>query len=191
MRFRHGEVRTASQGHPAEAVVRLGGGVRSIERQVTEVIGSAGSLGAVGYSVLSDQAGRVAWDTLHTAESKATISARINARPLDALDIADRINSDRSDSAAEPSTICDMGFGALTVLADAVPTSEALAFVQGIISAGALTPSSYVIERCPLNVKSQIDVFSDIGSSIALMRRVKRQYDPGNTLNPGRFAGKI
>jgi FAD/FMN-containing dehydrogenase len=36
-----------------------------------------------------------------------------------------------------------------------------------------------------------MDVFGDVGSAIAVMRRIKNQYDPTNTLNPGRFAGKI
>jgi FAD/FMN-containing dehydrogenase len=34
-------------------------------------------------------------------------------------------------------------------------------------------------------------VFSDVGNSIEIMRRVKKKCDPANTLNPGRFVGKI
>ena len=48
-----------------------------------------------------------------------------------------------------------------------------------------------IIERCPTAVKMNMDVFGDVGSSIEIMKRIKRQYDPGRVLNPGRFAGRI
>ena len=48
-----------------------------------------------------------------------------------------------------------------------------------------------VIERCPAGVKARFDVWDDVGDSIEVMRRLKEQYDPGRTLNPGRFVGGI
>ena len=36
-----------------------------------------------------------------------------------------------------------------------------------------------------------IDVWGDVGSSLALMRALKQQLDPKNTLNPGRYVGGI
>ncbi len=47
------------------------------------------------------------------------------------------------------------------------------------------------IERCPLPVKAGLDVWDQVGEPIAIMRRLKEQYDPGNVLNPGRFVGGI
>ena len=46
-------------------------------------------------------------------------------------------------------------------------------------------------ERCPLPVKAGLDVWDQVGEPIAIMRRLKEQYDPGNVLNPGRFVGGI
>ena len=48
-----------------------------------------------------------------------------------------------------------------------------------------------VIERCPAGVKARFDVWDDVGEGIEVMRRLKEQYDPGRTLNPGRFVGGI
>jgi len=39
--------------------------------------------------------------------------------------------------------------------------------------------------------KTEIDAWGNAGDALPLMRAVKAQFDPKNTLNPGRFAGGI
>ena len=176
-------------------LVRLGGGVRSVERQVNEVTGAAGAGGATGYAVLDDDTAGKAWALLDDAESVADVTARVTARTGITLQIAEALTH---DSFAEPdgvtvgvSTICDLGFGALTALASAESDAQALSFVNAVVGEAANSGGSYIIEKCPVIVKQQMDVFSDVGNAIDIMRRIKDQYDPANTLNPGRFAGKI
>ena len=48
-----------------------------------------------------------------------------------------------------------------------------------------------VVERCPNEVKSKIDVWGDSPEGVDIMRRVKQELDPDGILNPGRFAGRI
>jgi len=48
-----------------------------------------------------------------------------------------------------------------------------------------------VVERCPLGVKQQIDVWGDSFDGMAIMRRIKQQFDPQGILNPGRFVGRL
>lgn len=50
---------------------------------------------------------------------------------------------------------------------------------------------SAVVEHAPLAVKRRIDVWSEAPGAIEIMRRIKRQFDPQGTLNPGRFVGGI
>ena len=171
-------------------LVRLGGGARSIERQVNEVTGAAGAAGATGYAVLDGDTAGKAWALLDDAESMAGVTARVTARTTLTIDISEAVRSQSKDGHAA-STICDLGFGALTVLGVVVSDEQALSFVNSIVSTVSKSTGSYVIEKCPLSVKQQMDVFSDVGNSIEIMRRVKKQYDPDNTLNPGRFVGKI
>lgn len=179
----------APAGDSWTLLIRLGGGVRSIERQVNEVVGAAGSQGATGYAVLSDSAASATWAKLDEVETETKLSIRVNARTGDALKISRTILSDSSSTETEPSTISDLGFGSTTALS--VSDANASQFVDSVLNSCVTYDSSYVIEKCPLNVKESRDVFSDVGSSIALMRRIKYQYDPANTLNPGRFAGKL
>lgn len=174
-------------------LVRLGGGVRSIERQVNEVVGAAGAASASGYAVLFDVSAKAAWTHLEDAETNSQIAIRMNARTSETLNASDQICSSSSKTNNEVSTICDLGFGALTVLGSSNSYSDAAAvsFANSVVGTVSKYQSSYVIEKCPVVVKRQLDVFSDVGSSIDLMHRIKAQYDPANSLNPGRFSGKI
>ncbi len=67
-------------------------------------------------------------------------------------------------------------------------TAEAVAEVTALAkSSGAVC----VIERCPPDLKHQIDVFGEPPSSLSLMRSIKAEFDPVRVLSPGRFVGKI
>jgi glycolate oxidase FAD binding subunit len=50
---------------------------------------------------------------------------------------------------------------------------------------------SLVILRCPLEIKSKMDVWGSAGDALPLMRSIKAQFDPTGVLNPGRFIGGI
>ena len=50
---------------------------------------------------------------------------------------------------------------------------------------------SLAILRCPLEIKSKMDVWGSAGDALALMRNIKAQFDPTGVLNPGRFIGGI
>jgi len=47
-----------------------------------------------------------------------------------------------------------------------------------------------VVLRRPHELHS-IDAWGNVGDGVSLMRAVKHQLDPKNTLNPGRFVGGI
>jgi glycolate oxidase FAD binding subunit len=58
----------------------------------------------------------------------------------------------------------------------------------------ALLPEggSLVVERCPTEMKSAVDVWGPVPPDrLAIMRRIKAEFDPGGTLNPGRFVGGL
>ncbi len=57
----------------------------------------------------------------------------------------------------------------------------------GIEQAGG----SLVLLRHALMRSSGLDAWGNAGDALPLMREVKRQFDPKNTLNPGRFVGGI
>ena len=50
---------------------------------------------------------------------------------------------------------------------------------------------SVVVQEAPLSVKERLEVWGPVGDYLGLTRRVKEKFDPGYTLNPGRFLGGI
>jgi glycolate oxidase FAD binding subunit len=48
-----------------------------------------------------------------------------------------------------------------------------------------------VILRAPKEIKSQLDVWGDVGQTESMMRALKEKFDPGAILNPGRFVAGI
>jgi len=79
------------------------------------------------------------------------------------------------------------GIGMLRLETDPVQLSAAIELLRSELQSrsGAL-----VILRRPPGLNS-IDAWGNAGDSVSLMRAVKHQLDPKNTLNPGRFVGRI
>jgi glycolate oxidase FAD binding subunit len=48
-----------------------------------------------------------------------------------------------------------------------------------------------ILLAAPSNLKEGIDVWGSVPPTLSLMREIKRQFDPKNLLNPGRFIGGI
>jgi FAD/FMN-containing dehydrogenase len=49
-----------------------------------------------------------------------------------------------------------------------------------------------VVERAPREVKERLDVWGPVEpATLALMNRLKGEFDPLGTLNPGRYVDRI
>ncbi len=104
------------------------------------------------------------------------------------------------DTGVAPAVSGSGGAGVLYVSLDAAADREQVAmFVRALRAAtghgGAEDPSalargSVVVLTAPRAVQSSVDMWGPV-PALALMRAVKRQFDPGNTMAPGRFAGGI
>lgn len=69
---------------------------------------------------------------------------------------------------------------------------EILSIAESINSIRNLVNSlkgTLVIQWAPLSLKSQIDIWGELGTPINIMKRLKALFDPNSILNPGRFIG--
>ncbi len=67
-------------------------------------------------------------------------------------------------------------------------TAESLRALRGVCQE---LGGSLVVEECPRALKDHLDVWGEVGPSLAIMRRLKETLDPRAVMNPGRFVGGI
>ena len=110
------------------------------------------------------------------------------------------IDAVAGDAGVVPAVSGSAGAGVLYVSLDAGAAPDRVAlFVQALRAAaghgrsqdpGALSRGSVVVLTAPAPVQAAVDMWGPV-PALALMREVKRQFDPANTMAPGRFAGGI
>ena len=71
------------------------------------------------------------------------------------------------------------------------PVSVQASLVRALRERIAPGRGSAVVRRAEGELRSLVDVWGPIGDGLALMRQVKRQFDPGGVLNPGRGPGGL
>jgi glycolate oxidase FAD binding subunit len=110
--------------------------------------------------------------------------------------VVDAIDSVAADTGLRPAVGGSAGAGVLyaSLAADEDPEQVAV-FVRALRAAtghgaGALARGSVVVLTAPGAVQEAVDLWGPV-PSLALMRAVKQQFDPGNLMAPGRGPGGI
>jgi glycolate oxidase FAD binding subunit len=113
---------------------------------------------------------------------------RINA-PRTALgEIANTVQADRSEESS-PTIVADLGAGILWLASS--PDQTAGARFSELTSLARNHKGHAIMFAAPPALKTHTDVWGPPPDAFSLMQEIKRQFDPGNLLNPGRFLGAI
>ena len=81
-----------------------------------------------------------------------------------------------------------VGVGCLRLEGSVAALLDAVEELRGYLETRG---GSFSVLRCPVEIKSKLDVWGSVGDSLPLMRRIKAQFDPQGVLNRGRFIGGI
>ena len=92
--------------------------------------------------------------------------------------------------------VADVGFGTVHLLqwGELADPAAAIGDIVAIREQSQALGGTVVVEHCPLAVKAGIDVWGDsaaLEQELAIMRRIKDNFDPAGILNPGRFMGGL
>ena len=76
-------------------------------------------------------------------------------------------------------------------LSEAAEAPSALAYTSRLREIVQGLGGILVVERCPTELKSRLDVWDRAGDDFEIMKRVKAVWDPKGVLAPGRFVGGL
>ena len=136
------------------------------------------------------------WIRLSAApvQSADDLSWRVGLKPIGLVSFLNNMTALENDEASHASLRwhAGLGDGRLRALARApVYHREAVRAFERLRRTVETLGGHLVVERSPLEIKSEFDAWGDFGSAADLMKRVKRQLDPQNLLSPGRFGKGI
>ena len=181
----------------ALAIAVSGGRPTSMRRRVEDTVGLWSSVAETVHVARGDEADdliRALTDLPADSKAPPSICVRINAQPSALRNVLD-FRGTRLGKLEPPSVVADVGFGGGRLLwwdelTDAEP-ARVTNGLKGIQSAALSLGGGAIVERCPDAVKATLDVWGEQPSGMEIMRRLKRQFDPQNILNPGRFVGGL
>ena len=183
----------------AAAIALFAGRTLAVKRKVDDSAGVMRIGGPKAVETLSGAEGDALWQSVTDlgwgAEGTPHLALKVSILPSqvgDFLEVAGAIGA----PGLVQGLVADVGWGQVRSLwwgdegsGGAVDGLEGM--VAGVREAARRRAGHVVVERCPIDIKSKIDVWGDPLESLDLMRRVKSELDPAGILNPGRYAGRI
>jgi FAD/FMN-containing dehydrogenase len=115
---------------------------------------------------------------------------RVALRPTDLVSFLDDMAELEKDEASHTGLKwhAGLGDGRLRAIAQApVYHREAVRALARLRQRVEKLSGSLVLESAPSEVRNEFDAWGDFGSTAELMKRLKAQLDPTNSLSPGRF----
>ena len=185
----------ADTGHDFCLAVRLGGRPRTLERQLDDCRALCRDRGAVSLETVDDSATSPLWSKIAdfgwSNEDGLVATARASLLPSGLPDFVEALEA----GSLAHAVVLEPGYGSALVhwsgngvedIAGAVASAVTHARRAATRAGGVL-----IVERRPRAAGGKIDTWGEVGESIAVMRRMKEQYDPDRVLNAGRFVGGI
>ena len=178
--------------------IRLGGRPRTLDRQMNEVRSTCERFLAIDI-VQTDSSGpnriwRSLTDLGWDPGTDPVMNLKVFALPNQIEQVHNLIEGRRM-STSDAAITSQPGFGTAEVNwfgdESSKDLNELSEIVRRVRSEIANFGGTVVVQKCPTDLKDLVDVWGGEPSGIGVMRRLKAQYDPNNTMNPGRFVGNI
>ena len=174
-------------------VLQIGGMSDAVERQARSVVELCDSN---GWRVTRKDAEGTAevWQRVRDAGrrpvSPATMIIKATCLPSDAVTLVNRIKQISGENWA---VSCNMVNGVVYGYwwDEGLSIDEIETRVKRMREITGALNGHCVVEVCPAQLKERIDVWGFEGPQVDLMKRIKEQFDPNGTLNPGRFVKGI
>jgi FAD/FMN-containing dehydrogenase len=180
-----------------ELWIEMHGTAKLMERAGGDLTALAAASGAAFREVEPAQA-ELLWErvtNLHSWKLHEVTGAAVLKASLPDSAVEELVSRVEQESAAEKcdcSVIAQLGVGIahFFLLSDQTVETQA-GLIRRLRAAAESLGGVLVIERAPLALKQQFDVWGTSGSDSGLMKKMKEAWDPRNTLSPGRGLGRL
>jgi glycolate dehydrogenase FAD-binding subunit len=160
----------------------------TVARHLSDVGGIAAKLN-LGTQVLRDDAHNRFWDEIRDLPLRTNaLVYRFGAPQASVAELASAVQADHS-AEFSPQIVADALAGTMWV-ASAAKGSDAERFSKFTTLARQHSGHIVMLAAPPI-LKQNVDVWGTPPDALSIMREIKRQFDPNNLLNPGRFVAAI
>jgi glycolate oxidase FAD binding subunit len=178
----------ASKAKDWRAAVWCEGFEETVARHLRDALAMAQRIGLAA-ETLRDKAHRRLWDEICDFPLQAGRLVHRVIIPRASITEFVRTILDWHSTEFEPAIALDATLGTVWV---ASPANDSSAGQFAKMNALARELSGHAIVLvAPLALKEGVDVWGSPAAGLSLMREIKRQFDPRNLLNPGRFVAGI
>jgi len=160
--------------------------VEAQSSRAVEILGSHGET-----RVLGEEDGEEFWE--HFARrpwATGDVALKIGAPPADLAAVLDSVLGAAERAGVEVRLSDHAGTG-VTFAGLSGGEDGLVEVVEEVREIRVRRGGSVVVQEAPLTVKERLDAWGSGGDYLGLTRRVKEKFDPGYTMNPGRFLGGI
>jgi glycolate oxidase FAD binding subunit len=180
--------RAAGDSRECRAVARIEGFDEAIARHLTDLGAMAERWGLTAHTLRGDAHRRLWQELCDFGWGEKGLLCRVVV-PLGSVENSIAALAAVSETGECLGYIAHPGSGTIWALLEERPTA-----LQAYAWLGAIARDCrghIVLAAAPSPMKERIDVWGDPPKTLAIMREIKRQFDPASTLNPGRFIGRL
>ena len=143
-------------------LVALAAGPATMERQLNDTTATLGAAMADGFVVLDDDLQLSAWSLAGEQSPAPTLSIRSTVKPTAAFELVSALS--KSDIFEDTHIVAQIGFGTVEAHFRGDVSGEVVRSVQdAVLRAGG----ACMIERCPPELKHDLDIFGDLGAYLS------------------------
>ncbi len=146
---------------------------------------------------LDEEIAAPAWARLCDAPAALAPALPITATLKATLPIAateefvGRSEEEAGREGARVAVLAQVGVGVTRLVVLEAERNRLAGLVARLRGAASALGGALVVEQCPWEAKSEIDVWGPPGDDFEMMRKIKAAWDPSGVLSPGRFVGGL
>jgi len=186
----------AADSHEPELWIEFGGSERVLARCARE-LEQQGKAAGIAVRRVDTEASDIVWGRITDLHSWAALDAKAVILKVTLPDAASEewvslAQQEADGEKAKLAAFAQLGVGIVHgCLLNEIAVPALVGLVNRLRDRARTLGGALIVERCPAELKEQLDVWGTPQDDLGIMRKLKATWDPKGTLAPGRFLGRL